>query len=157
MTMLQLAYNSTTKVAKFQMPGDAPGAGFVDLGDIHHPNPTDELGENGTHVLYHHVQEELYKEGHLDMSIVEIQFKKVTGLSIAPATSALAPAATEQLTPTVTPADAANRTVTYATSDATKATVSASGLITAVAAGVATITATTEDGGFIDTCVVTVA
>ena len=157
MTTLQLAYNATTKVVKVQMPGDTPGTGFTDIGDIYHPNPRDELGENGTHVLFHHVRDELYKEGQLDMSIIDIQFKKVTGISTSPATATLAAAATQQLTTTVTPADASNRNLTYSSSNEAVATVNATGLITAVATGEATITVTSVDGSFTDTCVVTVS
>jgi hypothetical protein len=80
----------------------------------------------------------------------------VDGVSVAPATVTLAVPATQQLTATLDPVSPTNPAVTWTSSDATKATVSASGLVTAVAAGSATITATTTDGGFTDTCVVTV-
>ena len=46
--------------------------------------------------------------------------------------------------------------VTYTSSDATKATVSTGGVVTSVASGSATITATAPDGGT-DTCAVTVS
>jgi len=46
--------------------------------------------------------------------------------------------------------------VTWSSSDTSKATVSASGLVTAIAVGSATITVTTEDGAKTATCVVTV-
>ena len=46
--------------------------------------------------------------------------------------------------------------VTYTSSDATKATVSTGGVVTSVATGSATITATSPDGGT-DTCAVTVS
>lgn len=158
MTTLQLAYNATTKEAKIQMPGDAPGAGFTDLGDFHHPMPSDELGPDVSHVLWHHAQDLLYRVAdEQNMQAVKFTYKRVTGISTLPATVTLAAAATQQLTTTFTPADAANRTLTYATSDATKATVSATGLITAVATGTATITVTSVDGGFTDTCVVTIS
>ena len=78
-------------------------------------------------------------------------------VSLDPATASKTVGQTQQLTPTVLPASAVNKKVTYSTSDATKATVSATGLVTAVAAGTATITVTTVDGGFTDTCVVTVS
>jgi len=61
---------------------------------------------------------------------------------------------TEQLKATIAPVDATNQNVTWLSSDETKATVSTSGLVTAVAAGSATITVTTEDGGFTATCTV---
>ena len=56
---------------------------------------------------------------------------------------------------TVLPAEASNRAVVWTTSDKTVATVS-DGVVKAINAGTATITATTEDGGFSATCAVTV-
>lgn len=63
----------------------------------------------------------------------------------------------ETLTATVSPADADNKAVTWATDNAAVATVEQSGRITSVGAGSATITATTADGGFKASCAVTVA
>ena len=61
------------------------------------------------------------------------------------------------LTPTVLPAEATDKTVTWTTSDASVATV-ADGVVTAVGAGTATITATANDGsGVTGTCTVTVS
>lgn len=79
-----------------------------------------------------------------------------TGVTVTPATASLAVGATRQLTGTVNPTDATDRTGTWTTSDATKATVSSTGLVTAVAAGSATITFTSSDGGFTGTTAVTV-
>lgn len=54
-------------------------------------------------------------------------------------------------------ADATDKSVTWETSDAEKATVNEQGLVTAVAQGEVTITATTKDGSNLkDTCVITV-
>lgn len=53
---------------------------------------------------------------------------------------------TIQLTANVLPANAGDKTVTWKTSNASFATVSASGLVTAVGPGTATITATANDG-----------
>ena len=80
----------------------------------------------------------------------------VTGVTIAPKTASIAVGATQQLTPTIAPAGATNKAVTYKSSDTAKATVSASGLVTGVAAGTATITVTTADGAKTDTSVITV-
>ncbi len=60
------------------------------------------------------------------------------------------------LTVTVLPADAANKTVTWTTSDSKIATVSAAGKVKAIAAGTATITATTVNG-LTASCKVTVS
>lgn len=63
--------------------------------------------------------------------------------------------ATETLIATVLPSGATNKSVTWSTSNNGVATVS-NGVVTAVAAGTATITVTTVDGSFTSTCVVTV-
>lgn len=81
----------------------------------------------------------------------------VTGVTLSDSTAALAVAGTKQLTATIAPADATNTNVTWSSSDNDIATVSDTGLVTGVAAGTATITVTTEDGGFTDTCTVTVS
>ncbi|QIN98355.1 hypothetical protein brorfarstad_64 [Salmonella phage brorfarstad] len=80
----------------------------------------------------------------------------VTSVSLAPKTSDVAVDATVQLTATVLPAGATNKAVTYESSDPTKATVSATGLVTGKAAGATTITVKTADGNFTDTASVTV-
>lgn len=59
------------------------------------------------------------------------------------------------LTATVLPNNATDQSVSWSTSDANVATV-ANGVVTAVAAGNATITVTTTDGSFTATCAVTV-
>ena len=64
----------------------------------------------------------------------------------------------EQLTATVLPEDATNKAVIWTTSDPTVATVDETGLVTAVAVGTATITATTTDGTNLEaSCAVTVS
>ena len=63
---------------------------------------------------------------------------------------------TLQLTATIYPDSATNKTVTWKSSDKTVATVDECGLVTAVGNGTADITATTEDGGKTATCKVTV-
>lgn len=79
-----------------------------------------------------------------------------TGVTVTPATASLAVGATRQLTGAVQPTDATDRTGAWTTSDATKATVSNTGLVTAVATGSATITFTSTDGNFTGTTAVTV-
>lgn len=79
-----------------------------------------------------------------------------TGVTVTPATASLAVGATRQLTGTVLPTDATDRTGAWTTSDATKATVSNTGLVTAVAAGTATITFKSNDGNFTAASAVTV-
>ena len=161
MTIKQLCYNPTTRVVYSQTDGDAIPSGFTKLPDYIHDDTGDELGDAGNHVLFHHVRDALYKIGVLDVAYVSIlldtTYVALTALSIAPATVTLAALATQQITPTFTPVGASNQVLTYTTSDATKATVSVTGLVTAVATGSATITATSSDGGFTDTVVVTIS
>lgn len=90
------------------------------------------------------------------VTIEDINSTAVTGVTVSPTTASIAVAATRQLTATVAPSDAANKAVTWSTSDASKASVNSSGLVTGVAAGSATITATTADGGKTSICAVTV-
>jgi uncharacterized protein YjdB len=80
----------------------------------------------------------------------------VTSVTLNKTTASIAVGETQTLTATVAPSNAANRDVTWSSSDTTKATVSATGLVTGVAAGPATITVTTADGGKTATCDVTV-
>ncbi len=72
----------------------------------------------------------------------------VTGVSVSPTSASLSVSGTQQLTPTITPANATNQTVSWSTSNTSVATVNTSGLVTALSAGTATITVTTQDGGF---------
>lgn len=80
----------------------------------------------------------------------------VTGVTVSPASLSLTVGQTGQLTATVQPADATNKNVSWSSSNTSVATVNNSGLVTAVAAGSATITVTTQDGGKTATCAVTV-
>ena len=63
--------------------------------------------------------------------------------------------ATATLNATVKPSNATNQNVTWSSNNADVATVD-NGTVTAVGAGTATITVTTQDGGKTDTCTVTV-
>ena len=88
----------------------------------------------------------------------------VTGVTLAPTSATLTLGETETVTliPTVLPGDATDKSVTWSSSNEAVATV-ADGVVTAVAAGTATITATATNGtadtsdDFSATCEVTVA
>lgn len=80
----------------------------------------------------------------------------VTGVSLNKTETTIAAGASETLTATVAPSNATNKAVTWATSDAKIATVDNAGKVTGVAAGTATITVKTADGGKTATCQVTV-
>lgn len=63
---------------------------------------------------------------------------------------------TQKLSAAVYPSDATDKTVAWSSSDDSIVSVDASGTITGVTAGTATVTATTEDGSFRDSCTVAV-
>ncbi|MDO5116451.1 MAG: Ig-like domain-containing protein [Synergistaceae bacterium] len=89
---------------------------------------------------------------------VTVSSVAVTGVTLDHATLTLAgTGATAQLTATVLPADAANRNVSWSSDNSAVAAVDANGLVTAIAAGTATITVTTEEGAFTASCAVTVS
>lgn len=86
---------------------------------------------------------------------VEAATVAVTGVTVSPTSDSIAVSETLTLTATVAPENATNKAVTWSTSEATVATVE-DGVVTGVSAGTATITVTTVDGNFTDTCEVTV-
>lgn len=80
----------------------------------------------------------------------------VTGVTVAPATASIAVGATQQLTPTILPTDASDKTGTWSSSATGKATVNQSGLVTGVSAGSAIITFTSNDGAKTSTSAITI-
>lgn len=70
----------------------------------------------------------------------------VTSISVSETEANIETGKTLELTVTIAPDDARNKTVTWSSSDETVATVSQEGTVTAVKAGEATITAATNDG-----------
>ena len=79
----------------------------------------------------------------------------VTGVSLDKETMSLTAGSTGTLVATITPANATNQNLTWTSYNEEVATVS-DGVVSAVAAGTANITVTTDDGGKTATCVVTV-
>jgi uncharacterized protein YjdB/beta-glucanase (GH16 family) len=80
----------------------------------------------------------------------------VTSIAMSPTTASIAVGATRQLTGTISPTNATNQGKTWTSSNTIVATVSASGLVTALSLGTTTITVTTSDGAKTATCAVTV-
>lgn len=79
----------------------------------------------------------------------------VTGVSLDESEVSVSVGNTKELTATITPSNATNKTVKWTSSDTSIATVSG-GTVTGVSAGSATITVTTDDGGYSATCQITV-
>lgn len=80
----------------------------------------------------------------------------VTGVRINASSVTLAKGKSKVLTANVFPVDASNQNVTWKSSNTKVVTVSSKGVVTAVGAGSATVTATTVDGGYTSTCNFTV-
>jgi len=80
----------------------------------------------------------------------------VSGVSLNKNTLTLVEGNSEQLTAAVSPNNAANKAVEWTSDDSDTATVDQDGNVLAIAQGTATITVKTDDGGFEDTCEVTV-
>ncbi len=89
---------------------------------------------------------------------VKMNPKKVSSISLNKTSASLAIGGTVELSVSnVSPSDAVDKTVTWSSSNSSFASVNATGVVTAVAEGTATITATANDGsGKTATCSVTV-
>ena len=94
------------------------------------------------HVLYHHVQDALYKQGVQDMKSVKIYVDRPRSISIGAGTLNVAVGANSApLNVTATPSGATDKEVVYTSSNTAKATVNEKGVVHGVAAGNAVITA----------------
>lgn len=80
----------------------------------------------------------------------------VTGVSFNQSNLELTEGDTQQLTSTINPSNATDAGVSYTSSSSLITTVNGDGLVTAVSEGKATITVTTDDGGFTDSIEITV-
>jgi uncharacterized protein YjdB len=80
----------------------------------------------------------------------------VTGISISSTALNLIRGTSETLAATVSPDDATNKAVSWVSSDETVAAVDKAGTVTAIHAGTATVTVSTEDGNYTAQCSVTV-
>ncbi|MBO4843453.1 MAG: Ig domain-containing protein [Bacteroidales bacterium] len=81
----------------------------------------------------------------------------VTGVSLNRSSMSMTVGDSQTLTATIAPSNATNKAVTWSSNNSSVATVSSGGVVTAKAAGSATITVTTNDGGFTATCKVNVS
>ena len=116
---------------------------------------TSPFGTAGTWTLkvYDLTDENMYYNISLTVSAIP-----VTNIAMSEASISMQVEGTHQLNATVTPSNATNTDYVWASLDESVATVSESGLVTAVAVGGTTITATAQDGsGVYGSCTVTVS
>ena len=137
--------------------------GFKVLDDTADPSSyTVGLVNTGDHVQYVYVYDAKANTYNDNVTIVPCTLKLVPGddinvesVALDQETLTLTEGDTATLTAAVSPDNATNKNVTWASDNAEVATVEG-GTVTAVAAGTANITVTTEDGGYTATCAVTV-
>ena len=119
--------------------------------------PMPEMGQNELMTIEISLTIEDYKGEDTGIEpVADTSTVAVTGVTLNKSTTSIAVSANETLVATVAPANATNKAVTWSSSDTEKATVDSNGKVVGVAAGSATITVTTTDGSFTDTCTVTV-
>jgi uncharacterized protein YjdB len=82
--------------------------------------------------------------------------KPLVGVTVTPSSGTINVGDTLQLTTTFDPTGATDKTGVWSSSDNSISTVNSSGLVTGIAEGSVTITFTSNDGSFTDTCVITV-
>lgn len=87
---------------------------------------------------------------------VTVSYVDATGISLSPTSLDIYTEQTSELVVTFTPSNTSNKNVTWDSNNETVATVD-NGIVSGLSEGTATITATSEDGGFIATCSVSVS
>ena len=80
----------------------------------------------------------------------------VSSVSVDPTSKSIVTGETFTITPTISPSNATDKSVSWTSGTPAKATVSSTGVVTGVAAGSSTITCTTTNGSKTATCTVTV-
>jgi len=92
-----------------------------------------------------------------DSKLYAVGMVHVNGVNLNRTTLNLVAGQSETLQATIAPANASYQDITWSSSDDRIAKVDATGKVTGIGPGTATITATSEDGGYYKICVVTVS
>ena len=109
--------------------------------------------EVGTAKLY---AQDWNENGKRDECTVYVGGAPVTGISLDRTTKTVSLNDTEQVTAIIAPQNALNKGVTWDSSNWNVVDVDSNGVITGLRVGTATISATTDEGGYRATCIVTV-
>ncbi|WP_372935543.1 polysaccharide lyase family 7 protein [Seonamhaeicola sp.] len=121
---------------------------YFKIGNYTQSNPVEEGDDTDDPNNYGEVLVYDFFVNHDDVS--------VTGVTLSPENVDVLVGNTQQLTASISPATATNLGVTYHSNNNSVASVNSNGLVTGIAEGSAIITVTTDDGNYIDTCVVNV-
>jgi hypothetical protein len=147
--------------AYYKLDG-GPEVLFADYGGTF-SNRTDSVSVNGNdvQVIVRFLNTSDTEKHYLDdvsvLFLADAPVVPVSGLVVSPSSVSLTVSQTAQMSKTVSPGNATDQSVTWSTSNASVATVDASGLVTAVGLGTVTITATSNDNStYSDSCVVMV-
>jgi hypothetical protein len=166
MATFKLGYTAATKTAYVTKSPDALPGGTTDLGTFDHVDADFDT-------LFHHVRDILNKRSAANPAVAalapfniqnmqEIKIVKhgpgFTTEYLTAAAINVADGATANIVIKYQPANvnATATDFTYVSADATKATVSAAGVVTGVAAGTTTVTATAKNGAYSIVIAVTV-
>lgn len=159
----ELTYTVTTDASSVYVQIRNADTGEI---EIHGQNPDVHEGEctrsldvsglsNGTYVLWVQAYEGTGYYTAVEFTI-DARDVPVTGVSIADTESYMTIGTTATIHATITPEDATNRNVTWESDNPGVVSVDEEGNVTAHTTGVATITVTTEDGGYTDSIKITV-
>ena len=105
----------------------------------------------GTTRIYAIAKDDDSKKDYIEVTVTAPV--SVTGVSVCPTSMSMDVGCTDYLYETIYPSNATNQTVTWCSSDDSVAEVNTyTGFVRAKKAGIVTITATTADGGYSDSC-----
>ena len=91
-----------------------------------------------------------------DTCIVTVLSRAVTGITLSPTSMGMTVGQEQNLVPSISPSNATNKNLIWGSTNPLIVAVDENGHITAIAPGTATVTVTTEDGGYQASCVITV-
>ena len=141
-------YNNGTPYTDADLDGMDDSWEVTEFGDTTRDGTADFDGDGYTDL------EEFFHDAANDTATQETV--NVTGVDIVEGNATIAIGESVDFTEVITPGNATNQGVVWSRSNTNFATVDQNGTVTGTSEGVVSITVTTNDGAFTDTCVVTV-